>query len=202
MIIRKVLFVLVALLTVTVAGAGEISLTEADSWTAGTDSLYSFYGADYSVANGYAELMIEDDKRAILWAADLRQAGTYSFSLDNQYSNYYQQYNYWMVLLVNDGSQVNLVGGPSSSYVPAGGENIYVFGPVGNADGNWHSYEDTFEITQQQADDHDYIAFVMVGSKKAGQVLGFDNFITNVPEPTTIALLSLGGIIFLKPKRN
>jgi len=206
---RIFISLLIVAATTAVSNATFEPIVDTDSWTAGTDLLYQFYGADFSTQNGYAEVAVTNDttgadgRRAMLWAADITSAGTFEYSFENMYSNYYQQYNYWMVYLLNDGSQIGLVSGPSYNFVPQDGVKILSdYGTAAHADENWHLHSYSLEISQQQVDSYDYIAFVMVGSKQTGQEMAYNNFATTVPEPTTIALLSLGSFVFFRPKRK
>ena len=201
---KKTYFLLaIALFVCRFCSANMMPFNDATTWTAGTSGLNAFYGSGYSTGNGYAELTVSDNdmvagRRAIVWATSIPDAGTYTYSLDSKYNNYYTQYNHWMVYLLNSGSQFNLVGGPTSGYIQK------VVAPVADADGQWHSYADSFSITAQQAADYDYIAFVMVGSKNSEQVLAYDNFTTNVPEPCTVLILGLGSgfLIRMRKKRG
>lgn len=207
---KNIYFLLIiALSACSFCPASMMPINAATSWTAGNDGLNAFYGSGYSTGNGYAELAVSNDsdklagRRAIVWTTSIPSAGTYTYSLDSKYNNYYSQYDYWMVYLLNDGSQFNLVGGPSSSFVPAGGVKIYTGeATAANANALWHNYSGSFNITAQQAANYDYVAFVMVGSKETTHVLAFDNFAMNVPEPCTVIILGLGSSFLLRHRKK
>jgi hypothetical protein len=207
---KKIYFLLTFLLFIcSLCPATMMPVNTATTWTAGTSGLNAFYGPGYSTANGYAELTVSNDfdkaagKRAIIWATSIPNAGMYTYSLDTKYNDYYEQYDYWMVYLLNDGSQFNLVGGPLRAYTPVGGLGINTgLAAIGNADGQWHNYASSFSITAQQAVNYDYVAFVMVGSKKSDMVLAFDNFTTSVPEPCTVIIFGLGSVCLLRLRKK
>lgn len=207
---KNVYLILVVLLSIcSICPATLTPINTATSWTAGSDGLDAFYGSGYSTANGYAELTVSNDsdfvagKRAIVWATSIPEAGTFTYSLDSKYNNYYSQYDYWTVYLLNDGVQLNLVGGPSRTYTPADGLTLTTgMAPAANANGQWHNYSGSFSITAQQAIDYDYVAFVMVGSKKSTQSLAFDNFTTNIPEPFTIIIFGLGSAFLVRFRKQ
>jgi len=203
-------------------------ITEAKSWTAGVDAAGIWYGMDYSVAKGgYATLDFAEGcdsslsgcfnllkptqkgQRSLLLALPVPQAGEYSWQVDNLLTEYMQQYSYWQVYLVKDGTTMNLGGGPGWGYVPDGGKRVEGDYAGIFDDGNvWHSYKSEFKLSNSDVSKYDYITFTLTGSRHSKELLCFDNFATSVPcvvdvpEPGTIALLLIGSVPLLLSRRK
>ena len=202
-------------------------ITEAKSWTAGTDAVGIWYGMDYSVTKGgYATLDFAEKfgkensfdstsicsllkptqkgQRSLLLALPVPQAGKYNWQVDNLLTEYMQQYCYWQVHLVKEGTTMDLNGGPDWGYVPSGGKRLEGDFPGIFDDGDvWHSYKSEFRLSSNDASKYDYITFTLTGSRHSNESLCFDNFSTSVPcvvdvpEPGTIALLLIGSVPLL-----
>jgi hypothetical protein len=202
-------------------------ITEAKNWTAGKDAVGIWYGMDYSVTkSGYATLDFagefsngngrdnssgfgllkptQDGQRSLLLAFPVPQAGEYNWQLDNLLTEYKQQYSYWQVHLVKDGTTIDLGGGPGWGYVPDGGKRLEGDFAHSFEDGDvWHSYKSQFKLSSQNVSKYDYITFTLTGSRHSGESLCFDNFSTSVPcmvdvpEPAALALLIIGGVPLL-----
>lgn len=184
-------------------------VTPATTWLAGVDGLDEFFAADYSTANGYAELTVSNTnyangRRALFTAFEIPAVGTYTYRIDSKFSDYNSQYNYFHVYLFNDGAIFPLTPEAGMGMLPVGAALVSnTSAPAGKDDESWYSYEIDYEITQAQADSKRYIGFYFVGSKvNDSQTLAYDNFSINVPEPTTIAILGLGSLLILKPKKK
>jgi len=190
-------------------------ITEATQWTAGRDLLNTWYGANYSVEDNSAQLNYvsqstkQSAARSLVQVLAIPEAGNYSWSFDNQLTDYNNQWCYWQVYLLKDNATIDLVGGPSYSKNIGNGKLISNdYAPDGKDDGKWVSYTDNFTIDKNQAKNYNYIAFVLTGSiYSPSQVLGFGNFYTtvpgarSVPEPVTLILLAMGGVALVNRKR-
>jgi hypothetical protein len=187
-------------------------MTNANTWSAGSDSTGRWYGSNYSVDNGYAQLnesagiitnlLTGSGMNSMVYAVSLANAapGTYSWSMDTRYS-FLTQFNYGQVYLLKDGQSVNLQGYVSK---PSGSALVSFDSPgllAGN--GKWHTFGDKFTITANQLSKYDVAAFVFTASKTDWQTMSYDNFTSDlvesaaVPEPATIAFLASGALLAL-----
>lgn len=198
------------------------SILPAMSWTAGTDTAGVWYGADYTTANGFAELMfegsgkrsaaMESERRSVLQALPIPEAGQYKWDLWATLSKSKKQDSYWQAFLVKKGTKISLVGGPAYDDEMEGATKLLsADSSMANKDrGKWFHYVNHFQISAEDARDYNFVAFVLTGSRHAGGVLGYDRVSTNVPggsddvevncenpdvpEPVTAMLLVLGSL--------
>jgi hypothetical protein len=190
-------------------------IKEATQWIAGQDQLNTWYGANYSVEDHTAQLNYvsqstkQSAARSLVQVLAIPDAGNYSWSFENQLTEYNNQWCYWQVYLLKDNAIIDLVGGPSYNKNIGNGKLISSdYARDSDDGGKWVSYTDNFTIDKNQAKNYNYIAFVMTGSiYSPSQVLGFGNFYTTVPgagsipEPATLILLSMGVVAMVKRKR-
>lgn len=214
-----------------VDGAFDGSIKQSYKWAAGYDKTEMWYGMDYTTKPDYAELtfggkiigMVDkakafpyDEKqgqRGLIQAIEVPKAGKYQLSLDALFSNYTTQYSYWNAYLVRHGAAISLAG-KVNWYSTSAKEDtkLLTSGKAGvsdkkidwNSKADWHSYSSTFEISEKDIFQYDYLALTFVGSKNGYQKLGFDNVTlssASVPEPMTAVLLALGGLVLLKRRQ-
>ncbi len=198
---------LVILLLVLAGSNCFATLTEinsAESWTAGTDDLNAFYGSGYLQSGESAVLNDSTNgSRALFYGTQIVQSGLNSYSFESKFTSYYRQYNYFNVYLFNDGALFPLTDELGLGMTPYGASQIAAnYAPASNDGGLWYSYDLEFEITEPHLSDYNYIGFYFVGSKGPDQELAYSNFSFNLPEPTTILMLGLGGILIVSPYRR
>ncbi|MCC7145709.1 MAG: PEP-CTERM sorting domain-containing protein [Phycisphaeraceae bacterium] len=180
-----------------------------NSWKAGVDEVEQWYGKNYSSNDGYASLLKASNNqstRVVMQALAMPEAGTYTLSLDVLVSNNQTQLGYWHVLAVKSGANIKL-GNKGVKWNADTNKVKSLYRDQISADdleGDWNTFNGSFTVTQNIASQYDYLVFAFVGSRSAGQVLGFDNVITNapsaamaqantIPEPGMLGLMLVGG---------
>ncbi len=159
----------------------QISSASVDKWIS----------SDYSFEKGYAELSfagvgqkltdISKERRSMALTKQIPQSGVYSYQLDTKLTDYYKQFHYWQVYLTKEGTDLNLNGGPKWYQRFSGAKRIHGdYTRPGHDDEQWHTFSHDFNISQRDAAEYDYVTFVLVGSKREGEEMAFDNFQTNL----------------------
>ena len=198
-----------------------VTINDTNKWTAGSDSTAQWYGSNFSVENGSAVLnesskgksnKVANSVNSVMIAFDLADSmvGSHSWSVDTLYNNYNTQYNYGQVYLLSGNQSINLnqqIWGKKT-----GGNTIISqeYPRAGTGNMTWDTFGKSFDLSQNQVNSYDYIAFVFTGSKHCDQTLAFDNFSTSlydaskssVPEPATVAITSLGALILFRKKKT
>jgi hypothetical protein len=205
---------------IIVDGSLTSPITSASVWTAGVHATGVWHGSAYSNAAGYAELTFvgsggnhqqqEQDQRSLMQVCFMPPPGTYLLELLAQVSDYTTQAASWQVLLLDDSVELSLTGDPLDGGLRGHIRKVDK-GRVKqkDADGQWHGFSGDFAISPTDAKSYEYLALVLTGYKSEGtQVLGFDSAsITalsgadepaTTPQPSTIILFVLGGIMALK----
>lgn len=188
------------------------NLITKEHWIAGKDLLNRFYAQDYlEVTYVDMETMYQSEtfmtntssaRRGIIYASHIPTYGSYSYSFDSMFTNYQTQYNYFHVYLFNDYTKFNLTTANNAFLLPL---NAYMlannYAPDGK-DGNiWYNYVIDFNIYYEQTIEYDYIGFLFVGSRSSEEeIVAYKNFNFNIPEPFSLALMSLG-FLMMKRKR-
>jgi hypothetical protein len=153
---------------------------------------------------------MNEGRRSVVVAVPIPTAGTHSWSLATALSNYDKQYNYWQAYLVKDGATIPLTGGPNWGAAPSGTSLLAKdYAPKAMSDGTFHDYSLSFSVTDKQVKQgYQYVALVMTGSRQESQMLGWRGVTTNmptaaafgssVPEPATMGLLAVGGLLMTR----
>jgi len=205
---------------IIVDGSLSSPITSASVWTAGINTTGAWHGMDYSNAAGYAELTFvgspgnhrqqEQDQRSLVQVCFIPPPGSYVLELLAQVSDYSTQIASWQVLLLDDSAELSLAGDPLDGGL--GGHVRKVDkGRVKqkDADGQWHEFSGDFAVSPTDAESYEYFALVLTGYKsEGGQAMGFDSVsitaagapggTATTPQPSTIILFALGGIMTLR----
>jgi prepilin-type N-terminal cleavage/methylation domain-containing protein len=169
--------------------APSTSLTSALQWTAGSPSSAAlttgvYVGSGYSIANGEVALdyanassLTLSNRRMLMTGIDI-SAGSFTLNLDTKLDNYDNQYNYWQVLLVQNGTNIALDGTGTAWWgnAPAGAKVVAQnYAPPEKSNSSWYSYANTFAVSAQDAAQYNQIVVLMGGSRQATQQLGWRN---------------------------
>lgn len=156
------------------------SLLTMSSWIAGSAAMTSYVGAGYTMIGNEIQLadngpFAEASRRVVLEGEQAIQAGDYTVHLDTQLTNYDNQLNYWMVIGIKDGTQLNLSGNTLQwgSNTPGTKTLFQDYAPPEKSDGSWYGYDGTFTVSAADAAAYDKIVVVMAGTKNNGQILGW-----------------------------
>ena len=191
------------------------TVTNQDSWTAGTDALGSWYGGSgWGIAGATGSKYADETDYGpeglnVLYVNRLVQAlpiaaGDFNWSLVTRENDNNDSYGL-VVLLANDGATISLTGGPFYPWlgaVPSNTEEALRWDPevednqqplnpgsMMPSDGAWHSISDTFTISAADAAAYKYVVFVAEGNVSPGSVLSIDSMSTDlhaVPEPSSL----------------
>lgn len=214
-----VLSLIVSLFIGTLASASLIvdsgfanGIADQNTWTAGQDNVGQWYGSDYDVVDGAANLSsvvnssqwkdLNKGRRALLMAVPIAEAGSFNWQIDCSLTDYDTQYCYWQAHLVQAGTTINLEGGPGWNSKIGGNKPVsQAYAPQSKDGGQWYTYSQDFDISQCQANNYDYVVFTFVGTRKSCQTLGYRNFSTDmpnvasVPEPAAMMMLTTGAVL-------
>ena len=194
------------------------SITPADSWTAGSDAALTWYGSNYSAAEGQAQLtrtstvnfshFNDNVVDHLLLAMPLNgiTADTYSMGIETTYSSFDNQFFFWQIYLAHNGASIDLQNAFGDVWDGAF-DDAHLIQTTEIAAPSGQLYSRNFTLSSSDLEDYDYIAFVFTGSRDSCQSLAFDNFTTTmappvIPEPLTVLTLAGGAAWLLRKKRR
>ncbi len=194
-------------------------IVSSSTWVAGPESTGRWYGSNYSIEDGHADLdesvgllaniFTDRATNSVLYSVSLANVtpGTYSWSIETRYSSFLTQDNYGQVYLLKSGQSIDLEGNiwnkkpDGAAIVSADYPGLFSGGE------QWRTFGESFSLTASQLEIYDFVAFVFTGNRSNGQMLNYDNFSSdlvqpaNVPEPATFALIASGALLALLRKK-
>ncbi|MFW5652929.1 MAG: PEP-CTERM sorting domain-containing protein [Planctomycetota bacterium] len=192
-------------------GGFETEIKNQWSWRAGKDATGQWYAKNYSISDsGHAQLDKASNhwqRRTVMQGLDMDEvgAGTFTLSLDTAISDYWKQLNYWKVLGVKHGDSLSL---HKSGFIwnreMGQSETLFKdYAPDGADDGAFNTFTGEFTITDEMVEEFDYLVIGLVGSRRSGDVLLWDNVSLrasgaggDVPEPASLAMMLMGAGFF------
>lgn len=158
----------------------------ATTWKAGTNPTATWFAPGYDTTGTVANLTYFTagiDRRAMIQALPMSDAGTYLLQLRARVSNT-QQNVYWHVLAVTNNTTLVLTdGGIPETITQPGVKSLLKVNATAN--GNWISYSNSLTISAADAAAYPYVVVAIVASRKAADVAQFDDIYSTLHAVTT-----------------
>ena len=162
------------------------AITQATQYTAGTSPTGVWLGNGYIASGGIARLNDaagNSQTRSMVLAIPNPGAGTYSYAVDIQDSDFKTQTFYFQILGVTTGTVLSLGdGGIPTSISQAGVKSFKYDTPNGaSSDGKWKTASSSFTVSASDATTYAYVVFAVIGSRTSSQNIWVDNFNSDAP---------------------
>ncbi len=164
------------------------SFVNQSTFTAGEDLTNgTWYGTGYSEEDGIVRLDHASNnwqRRALVQAFDMPEAGTYEFTMDYRYSDYHRQLHYWQIIGVKDGTTVDLTSASDVNWNlnTEGTEQIYrEYSRDGQDNEQWVTQTNSFDVTEEMVSQFDRLLITLVGSRRSQDILEWGEMTTNLP---------------------
>jgi len=155
-------------------------------FTAGEDETGKWYATGYSVNGDVVHLDHASNnwqRRSMVMALDMPEAGTYDLSLDYRYTDYHKQLHYWQVIGIKDGTTMDLASTDFKWGTNLSGTEIIhrEYSRDGEDENQWQTYGNQFEISEDIASQYDRILISLTASRRPGDIAEWRNVTTTIP---------------------